>query len=147
MVSINTSWLQQNNVLNYTSIDPKQQQTMISPRRSCAIKNPLVAPFLIIKRNERKEAPEPEPGTRRNQKIMMEHNPFPEKGKKRKVKSRETSPGTPAKIRRNQEIMMKQNPFPDKRKKRKVRRQAPEPYPEPESEGTKKWWWNRMPEE
>ena len=40
------------------------------------------------KRNETKEGkqtPEPEPGTRRNQKITMEHNPLPEKGKKRKV--------------------------------------------------------------
>ena len=70
---------------NYTSISPKQQEIML-PRRSRARKNPLVAPFL--KKNERKEgreAPEPEPGTRRNQKIMMEHNPFPEKSKKRKA--------------------------------------------------------------
>ena len=40
------------------------------------------------KRNERKEgrqAPEPEPGTRRSQKTTMEHNPLLEKGKKRKV--------------------------------------------------------------
>ena len=64
------------------------------------------------KRNETKAAPEPEPGTRRKQKIMMEHNPFPEKGNKRQVRSRETSPGTLAKIRRDQEIMMDkpQNP-------------------------------------
>ena len=47
------------------------------------------------KRNERKEgrqAPEPEPGTRRSQKITMEHNPLPEKGKKRNVGKQDPEP-------------------------------------------------------
>ena len=47
------------------------------------------------KRNERKEgrqAPEPEPGTRKNQKITMEHSPLPEKGKKRKVRKQTPEP-------------------------------------------------------
>ena len=74
---------------NYTSIDPKQQQTMF-PRPSCAIKNSLVAPFLRKETEEKKEdkprTPSLEPeGTRRNQKIMMEHTPFPERGKKRTI--------------------------------------------------------------
>ena len=56
------------------------------------------------KRNERKEgrqAPEPEPGTRQNQKITMEHNPLPEKRKKRKVRKKN---GTLAGTRRKEEI-------------------------------------------
>ena len=44
-------------------------------------------------------------GTRRNQEIKLEQNPFPEKRKE----SRETSPGTWAGTRRNQEIMMEQS--------------------------------------
>ena len=81
---------------NYTSIDPKQQQTMF-PRCSCAIKKSLVAVFLRKETKEQGETrPGTEPGTRMNQKIMMEHNPLPEKGKK----SRETSQGTLAGKRR-----------------------------------------------
>ena len=81
---------------NYTSIDPKQQQTMF-PRCSCAIKKSLVAVFLRKETKEQGETrPGTEPGTRMNQKIMMERNPLPEKGKK----SRETSQGTLAGKRR-----------------------------------------------
>ena len=90
---------------NYTSIDPKQQQTMF-PRRSCAIKKSLVAVFLRKETKEQGETrPGTEPGTRMNQKIMIEHNPLPEKGKK----SRETSQGTRAGTRRKEEIMMEDN--------------------------------------
>ena len=57
-------------------------------------------------------------GTRRNQQIMMEQNPFPEERKKReegrqapepKKREGETSTGTPAGTKRNQQIMMEQN--------------------------------------
>ena len=100
---------------NYTSIDPKQQQTMF-PRRSFAMKNSLVARFL---RKETKEKKGDKPGTRAgNQKVSWE---------RKQKKSRETRPGTLAKTTRNQEIMMEQNPFPDKRKERRVGRQTPEP--------------------
>ena len=90
------------------------------------------------KRNERKEgrqAPEPEPGTRQNQKITMEHNPLPEKRKKRKVRKKN---GTLAGTRRKEEIMMEHNATTQ-------RRQAPQPFLEPD--GTTTWWWNRMPED
>ena len=45
---------------NYTSIDPKQQQTMFS-RRSCTIKNSLGAPFLR-KETKEKKGDNPEKG-------------------------------------------------------------------------------------
>ena len=64
-------------------------------------------------------------------------HPVPEKRKPKK--SRETSPGTLAKTRRTQDIMMEHNPFPNTRKERKVGRNPPE--------GTRKWRWNRMPQE
>ena len=118
------------------------------PRRSCGIKNALGAPFL---RKEGRQAPEPEPGTRKNQKITMEHSPLPEKGKKRKVRkqtprnpswnkkergnhdgtqchnTRETSPTTLPGTRWNHDMMMEQNA-------RRLWRQSPEPYPEPGNE-------------
>ena len=59
-------------------------------------------------------------GTRKNQQIMMEQNPFPEERKKREE--------------------ARQAPEP---KKREERRQAPEPQPEPRE--TSKSWWNRTP--
>ena len=58
------------------------------------------------KRKEGRQAPEPEPGTRRSQKITIENNPLPEKGKKEKG---ETNPGTLAGTRRKKEIMMEHN--------------------------------------
>ena len=89
------------------------------------------------KRNERKEgrqAAEPEPGTRRSQKITMEHHPLPFERKRKK--SRETSPGTLAGTRRKEEITMDHNATV-------LRRQAPRPP------GTR--WnhnrWNRKPED
>ena len=54
---------------NYTGIECKQQQTMF-PRRSCAIKNSLVAPFLrkeTKKKGDKARNPSPEPeGTRKS---------------------------------------------------------------------------------
>ena len=77
----------------------------------------------------RETSPGTLPRTRWNQEMMMEQNA-------RRVgrQAAETLPQT----RSNQEIMMEQNAA-------KVGRQAPEPYPEPD--GTRKWWWNRMPKE
>ena len=87
------------------------------PRRSCATKKSLVAVFLRKETKEQGETrPGTEPGTRMNQKIMMEYNPLPEKGKK----SRETSQGTLAGTRRKEEIMMEDNATI-------LGRQAPEP--------------------
>ena len=58
-------------IINYTSIDPKQQQT-IFPRRSCAIKKSLGDPFLRKKRKKRRETSR---GTRaRNQKQPENHD-------------------------------------------------------------------------
>ena len=73
-------------------------------------------------------------GTRSNQQIMMEQNPFPEKRKKREegrqAPEPEPEPGN-------------RTPFPEKRKKKEEGRQAPAPVPEPP--GTKKSWRNRTP--
>ena len=72
----------QETLQNYTSIGPKQQQTMF-PRRSCATKNALGAPFLRKETKEKKgdkpRNPSPEPeGARKSR-----WNPilFPEKRK------------------------------------------------------------------
>ena len=108
-------------------------------------------------RTEGRRAPEPPgtlPTTRWNQEMMMEQNarrigrqalePYPQPDGTRKwsgtecQKNRETSPGTLPTTRWNQEMMMEQNA-------RRIGRQALEPYPQPD--GTRKWWWNRMPEE
>ena len=58
---------------NYTSIDPKQQQTMF-PRRSCTMKNSLGVPFLRETKKKRREtSPGTLAGTRRKEEITMEH--------------------------------------------------------------------------
>ena len=102
---------------NYTSIEPKQQQTMFMK-----IKNPLAAPFRG--KNERKQGRqglEPELGTRRNQKIMMEHNPFPEKRKERKA-GRQAPPSQNNKETRNHD---RTEPLSGHKKREKVGRQTP----------------------
>ena len=69
---------------NYTSIDPKQQRTMF-PRRSCAIKNSLRAPFLRKETKEKKgdkprnPSPEPEGARKSRWNTIL----FPSKGKER----------------------------------------------------------------
>ena len=104
------------------------------------------------KRNERKEgrqAAEPEPGTRRSQKVTMEHHPLPFERKRKN--SRETSPGTLAGTKRKEEIMMEHNatvlrrqalrPFWDQmepgrmeQSAKRPERDSQEPYPEPGNE-------------
>ena len=124
------------------------------------------------KREEGRQAPEPQPEPRGTSKSWWNRTPFLRKERKekkgdkhrnpsrnqeepanhdgteplswgKKEKRRETSTGTPAGTKRNQQIMMEQNPFPEERKKREEGRQAPEPQPEPR--GTSKSWWNRTP--
>ena len=120
---------------NYSSVDPKQQQTTL-PRRSCAIKKSLGAPFLRKKRKKRRET---SPGTRaRNQKEPENHDGTQSCSWNRNEQSRETSPGTLAGTRREEEIMMKQDATT-------LGRQTPQPFLEPD--GTTTWWWDRMPED
>ena len=112
---------------SYTSIDPKQQQTMFPPR-SCAIKNSLGAPFLKKKRKKRRETSR---GTRaRNQKEPENHDGTPSSSLRKKRKnSRETSPGTLAGTRRKEKIMMDHNATV-------LRRQAPRPFLVPDGTRT-----------
>ena len=126
----------------YTSIDPKQQQSILQ-RNSCEIKSRwLVAPEKRKIRKEGRQALEPqlEPGG--TSRSWWNRAPF----RQTKGDQRQHS-GTG----RNREIMMEQNPFlRNKRKegrqapelealswekKGKVGRQAPEPKPEPEGTG------------
>ena len=131
----NLQWCK-NQRYNYTSIDPKQQQTMF-PRGSCAIKNSLGIPFLRKETKEKKgdKLRNPSP----NQKEPENHDGTQSSSWERKdKKSRETSPGTLAGTRRKEEIMMEHNATT-------LGRQAPQPFLEPD--GTRTWWWNRMPED
>ena len=86
------------------------------------------------KRRDKKGDNHPRAGTRSNQQIMMEQNPFPEKRKKREegrqAPEPEPEPGN-------------RTPFPEKRKKKEEGRQAPASEPEPP--GTRKSWWYRTP--
>ena len=113
---------------NYTSIDPKQQQTMF-PRRSCAIKNSLGIPFLKKETKEKKENKPRNPSWNKKEGGKSWRNTMPQHW--------ETSPTTLPGTRWNQDMMMEQNA-------RKLGKQSPEPYPKPK--GLRKWWWNRMPE-
>ena len=99
--------------LNYTGIDPKQQQTMF-PRRSCAIKNSLGAPFLRKKTKKKGDKPRNPSWNKKeggNHDGTQCHN------------TRETSPTTLPGTRWSQDMMMEQN--------------ARIP-------GTKKSWWNKI---
>ena len=104
---------------NYTSIDPKQQQSMLQ-RNSCVIKISLVGrPWQNETQKRRETSTRTPAGTRKIGKSWWNRTPF----RAKEEKSRETRPGTLAGTRRNQEIMMENNSFPGKRKGRQV----PEP--------------------
>ena len=134
------------------------------PRRSCAIKNSLGAPFLRKEMKEKKgdkprnPSPEPEGARksrwntilflRRERQEKYGNKPWnPSWNKNNKEggnhdgtqchNTREASPGTLPGTRWNQDMLMEQTA-------RRLGRQSPEPYPKPK--GLRKWWWNRMPE-
>ena len=117
----------------YTSIDPKQQQTMF-PRRSCAIKTSLGAPFLRQETKEKKgdkpRNPSPEPERARKSRwntiLFLRKERKEKQGNKPRNPSwnkkeggnhdgtqchntRETSPTTLPGTRWNQDMMMEQN--------------------------------------
>ena len=109
---------------NYTSINPKQHQSML-PRRSCAIQNSLIISIvthlhsLLIskfigqrwnrKRNTRSLS--------RNGTMQSWWNKTVFLRKWKEGRRKDISTGTRAGTRKNQEIKMEQNPLPDKRKK------------------------------
>ena len=138
-------------IKKYTSIDPKQQHTMF-PRRSCAIKNSLGAPFLRKETKEKKgdKPRNPSPESEGASKLRWNAILFLRKERKEKQgnrprnpswdkkeggnhdgtqchNTRETSPTTLPGTRWNQDMMMEQNA-------RRLGRQSPEPYPEPGNE-------------
>ena len=130
---------------NYTSIGPKQQESMFPSNGRdwdncdfsglCGLCAAYVswscrtaAKSLEQKKEKtrRETRGETSAGTRRNQKFNVGTDFFFEQREetRRKTRSetrRETRAGTKAGTRRNQEIMMEQNPFPEQRKQRERR--------------------------
>ena len=158
-----------NLILNYTSIDPKQQQRMFPPR-SCAIQNSwncLAHSYLLfysfitstvqIRGNKRNAPTHPGIHTEWRSLIFkrvqnwyklfsLENNSASTSPwnrtlflRKEEERRRETSTGTPARTKRNQEIHDETEPLSWK----KERRRETSTGTQPEPGGTSKSWWNR----